>query len=255
MKAFIRKTIFFIFFLAPLVVFGQVQVEGIVFDKATNQRIAEVLVWNARTSEKVYNNSRGEFRMQIKEGDTIFAEKKGFYKDSLRFTGEKVLLIFLDRSMRYIPEVTVHAKQSPEVLLDQAKKDYKKAFDLAAPGDLLSVGATGAGLNINTIYNLFSKEGKNAKRLTKTIEREYQENVIDSKFTPSLVQSVTGLKDKELSRFMQRYRPSYLFIVSANEYQLIEYVKSKYEMFKLTPELRNLSVLPKLELKEKNKEE
>lgn len=255
MKVFIKKTIFFIFILTPFFVVGQIQVEGIVFDKATNQRIAEVLIWNANTGEKVYNNSRGEFRLQVREGDTVFAEKKGFYKDSVHFTGEKVLLLFLDRSMRYIPEVTVNVKQSPEVILDQAKKDYKKAFDLADPGDLLSVGATGAGLNINTIYNMFSKEGKNAKRLTKTIKKEYEENVIDSKFTPSLVQSVTGLKNKELSRFMQRYRPSYQFVVSANEYQLIEYVKSKYEMFKLTPELRNLSVLPKLELKEKNKEE
>ncbi|HLQ99164.1 MAG TPA: hypothetical protein VK102_02220 [Sphingobacterium sp.] len=253
MKIIIKIINFLLFTVVPAAVLAQGQIEGIVFDKNTGQRVAEVRISNISTGQSVYNNARGEFNLDVNKGDIVLAEKKGFDKDSITVDGNKVLLLYLERSMRYIPEVTVTAKQSPETILEQAKKDYKKAYDLAEPGSAFSVGPTGAGLNLNTIYNLFSKEGKNAKRLTKTIEKEYQENVIDSKFTASLVRNTTGLRDSVLHRFMQRYRPSYYFIISTNEYQLVEYIKNKYEMFKLTPELRNLPVLPRLELQEKTK--
>lgn len=108
-------------------------------------------------------------------------------------------------------------------------------------------------MNINTIYNLFSKEGKNARRLTKIIEEEYRQNVIDSKFTPDLVSHATGLEGELLQKFMERYRPTYYFVIAANELQLVEYIKSKYELFKLSPNLRHLPALPQIDVNIENK--
>lgn len=247
------KTIFkiFVFLLFPLLSVSQEHLEGIVFDNDTKQRVAEVRIINLSTGHQVFNNSRGEFEVSVAEGDLLVASKEGFHNDTLQVDVEKVLLFYLKRSMIYISEVTVVARRSPEELLEQAKKDYNKAFSLAKPGSAFSVGPTGAGLNINTIYNLLSKEGKNARRLTKVIEEEYRQNVIDSKFTPDLVSNITGLTDTMLYRFIERFRPSYYYITAANEYELAEYIKSKYELFKLSPNLRHLPKLPYIEPKEK----
>ena len=80
------------------------------------------------------------------------------------------------------------------------------------------------------------------------MEAEYQQNVIDSKYTPDLVRNYTGLSGDELKRFMQEYRPSYYFIIASDEYELMEYIKNKYKLFKLNPNLRHLPELPKINI-------
>lgn len=226
---------------------AQHKVEGIVFDRDTKQRIAQVRIHNTFSGQTTFNNSRGEFEINVSRGDVLVAIKEGFHNDTIRVSDEKVLLFYMKRATIFISEVTVVARRSPEEILNQAKRDYSKAFGLAQPGSAFSVGPTGAGLNINTIYNLLSKEGKNARRLTAIIEEEYRQNIIDSKFTPDLVSNTTGLTDTLLRKFIERFRPSYYFVVAASDYQITEYIKSKYELFKLSPNLRHLPRLPKIE--------
>lgn len=234
-------------------IMAQNKLEGIVFDKDTKQRIAEARIYNRATGQNTFNNSRGEFEIGVSKGDTLIAVKEGFHTDTLVVDQDKVLLFYLKRSSIFIQEVTVVARQSPDEVLERRKKEYSKAFGLARPGSAFSVGPTGAGLSINTIYNLLSREGKNARRLTKIIEEEYRQNVIDSKFTPDMVSNATGLEGELLQRFMERFRPTYYFVMAANEVQLAEYIKSKYELFKLSPNLRPLPALPQIDVNIENK--
>jgi hypothetical protein len=152
----------------------------------------------------------------------------------------------------YIEPVTVVAKKSPEQILAQRRIDYEKAFRLSDPGSYFSVGPNGAGLSINTIYNLLSKEGRNARKLTTFFEREYEENVIDLKFSKAFVMRITGLEGELLDNFMLRYRPSYNFVAAANNYQMISYVQLKYEQFKINPYYKPLPDLMKVEINEKD---
>ncbi|WP_437919442.1 hypothetical protein [Sphingobacterium sp. LRF_L2] len=223
-------------------------VQGIVFDKDTNQRIGKVFVKNERSKENAYNNARGEFNMEVSLGDLIITSKEGYFADTIQYSGQKVLMMYLHRSSIYIPEVNVVARRSPEEVLQQRKDDFNKAFKLADPGSVFSVGPTGAGLSIGAIYNMLSREGKNARRLTHIIQLEYEDNVIDSKFTPDLVTGVTGLTGERLSIFMHNFRPTYYFAVAASPYELSSYIRSKYEIFKLNPNLRFLPKLPDIDL-------
>lgn len=230
--------------LLPFCASSQERVEGIAFDADTKQRIGKVLIINARTGENVFNNLRGEFGIHVKMGDHLIASKENYYGDTLVYEGHKVLLFYLKRATIYIDPVTVTGKKSPEEILAQRRKDYDKAYKLADPGDIFSVGQNGAGLSINAVYNLLSKEGKSARRLTNFFQREYEENVIDQRFTKEIVTSVTGLEGTLLDNFMLRFRPSYFFSKTAGYYQMTEYIKSKYEMFKLNPNYRPLPKLP-----------
>ena len=227
-------------------------IQGIVFDKHTGQRVGKVFLKNERTMENTYNNSRGEFVLDVEPGDLVIAEKEGFFVDTLNYTEQKIMLFYLEREAIYIPEVNVVARRSPEDILKRRREEFNKAYKLADPGSVFSVGPTGAGLSINSIYGLFSKEVKNAKRLTKTIQREYEENMVDYRFTPDLVSGLTGLTGEELRIFMSNYRPTYYFVSLASPYELSSYVKTKYEIFKLNPNLRFLPKLPQIELEVNN---
>jgi len=172
------------------------KVECIVFDKNTKQRIGNVKLANLRTGEVNYNTIKGEFDFNAQLGDRIVAISKGYFSDTLVVDNRGLLLFHLVRESFYIDEVQVFARKSPEEILKKAKEDYEKAYRLSGYGDVFSVGPTGAGLSINSIYSLFSKEAKRARRLTKTIESDYKENVIDYKFTKQLISKVTGLNSE-----------------------------------------------------------
>src|SRR5690606_20514599 len=80
------------------------------------------------------------------------------------------------------------------------------------------------------------------------IERIHEENIVDFYFSPDLVRSLTDLEGEQLQVYMRLFRPSYEFISKANHYQLVQYIKSKYEVFKLHPNLRPLRELPDIKL-------
>lgn len=249
------RSIFIVFLLSisPFSGFTQTKtVQGIVFDKDTNQRIGKVFIKNEKTKENTFNNVRGEFDMHVSQGDLIVSEKEGFFADTIRYNGQQVLMVYLKRSSIYIPEVNVIARRSPEEVLKQRREDFSKAYKLADPGSIFSVGPTGAGVSIGSIFNMFSREGKNARRLINIIQQEYEQNVVDSKFTPDLVSNLTGLSGQKLANFMRNYRPTYSFASLASPYELSSYIRSKYEIFKLNPNLRFLPTLPDINLEVNN---
>ncbi len=241
----------FFLFLLSAVAIGQQKVAGLVLDKDTHQRVAKVLVVNTTSGENMFNNAKGEFYLEMKKGDVLIAKREEYKSDTLVYQGEQVMIFYLEKTSIYIEPVTVVAKKNPDEILALRRKDYSKAYRLADPGDYFSVGPNGAGLSIGTIYNLLSKEGKNARKLTAYFQKEYEENVIDLKFSRMLVKSVTGLDGEMLDNFMLRYRPSYTFAHMANSYQMTGYILSKYEQFKINPHYKPLPDLMKIEIDEK----
>jgi len=241
----------FFLFLLSAVAMGQQKVAGLVLDKDTRQRVAKVLLVNNTSGANVFNNAKGEFHLAMKKGDVLIAKREEYKSDTLVYGGEQVVMVYLKKTSIYIEPVTVVAKKSPDQILAQRKIDYAKAYKLADPGDYFSVGPNGAGLSIGTIYNLLSKEGKNARKLTAYFQKEYEENMIDLKFSRMLVKNVTGLDGELLDNFMLRYRPSYTFVQMANSYQMTGYILSKYEQFKINPYYKPLPDLMKIEIDEK----
>src|SRR5690606_30264674 len=171
--------------------------------------------------------------------------------DTLVYAEQEVVVFNLKKTSIYIEPVTVVAKRNPEEILAQRQIDYAKAYRMADAGDYFSVGPNGAGLSISTIYNLLSKEGKNARKLTAYFQQEYEENVVDWKFSRNLVKSVTKLEGELLDNFMIRYRPSYRFVQEANTYLLTAYIRSKYEQFKINPYFKPLPDLKNIKIDEK----
>lgn len=246
----VKNSFLYLLFSIPFIVPAQQRIEGIAFDVDTKQRIGKVLVINSHTKANVFNNSKGEFGIQAKAGDMLIASKENYFGDTVVYEGQKVLLFYLKKASIYIDPVHIRGNKSPDEILAQQRKDYDKAYKLADPGSLFSVGQGGAGLSINAVYNLLSKEGRNARRLTKFIQRDYEENSIDMRFTKELITNITGLKGIVLENFMLRYRPTYSFVTMASTYQMTEYIKIKYDLFKLNPNFKPLPQLPKFPIDE-----
>lgn len=236
----------FLFFFACLNVFGQQETfTGLVFDKDTKQRLARVRISNLRSQETIYNNSKGEFSLVARKGDLLLARLENYRSDTVKVGNQGVIIFYLKRLAIPLPQVTVKdSLLSAKERYEQAKKAFNQAVRLGNNQDLLAVGQSGGvGLSIDAIWSAFSKEGKNARRLMEVMERDYQNNMIDQIFNKTLVQRITGLKGDRLLIFMLNYRPTYDFVMKANDYVLASYIKMAYQKFMLSADAQDLSDL------------
>ncbi|GAA4804845.1 hypothetical protein GCM10023231_37470 [Olivibacter ginsenosidimutans] len=226
--------------------------EGLVFDSYSKQRVARVYIYNTANDSMTYNNKRGEFSIEANPGDTLIALVKGYHPDTLVLKKDPVIIFRLNRATIWLNEVSVMARRSPAEILEERKQEFNSAYRFGNPGSLLSSGPTGAGLSIDALFSLLSRRGKNARFLQELIQREYENNVIDARFTQVLVKRLTNLTGAALDDFMQQYRPSYHFILQANDYELGKYIQSSYSMYRKDPSAYRLQALPRVNPKKED---
>ncbi|MDB4901086.1 MAG: hypothetical protein JWQ63_367 [Mucilaginibacter sp.] len=208
-------------------------VTGIVFDKESKDRIASVSVRNTTTGLSVYNNLKGEFKINAQAGDQLVFVRQEYHSDTIKVQSNISLAIYMTRLAIQLKEVTVHdTLQDPDKRLEATKQDFTKIYGSLAYRDFLSTPSSGgAGLSIDAIFNSLSRSGRNAERLQQIIERDYQQNVIDYRFNRTFVGNITGLKGEKLTSFMFRYRPGYYIAKTASDYEFISMIHNNLRRF------------------------
>lgn len=220
------------------------EVEGIVFDKDTRYRLTRVNIKNLRTNISIYNTTKGEFKLSVKEGDKIVAAISGYRLDTITYNKQSAILFYLQRLAIPLQEVVVKdSVLSARKRYEEMRKQFNSLNRLGNNQDLLAIGSGSVGLSIDALWSAFSKEGKNARRLMDVMERDYKNNFIDEKFNKTLITKVTGLKGDKLEVFILNYRPSYYFVYGASEYDLVSYIKMAFIRFNNHPYIENLSDL------------
>ena len=260
LKLFVVETLSFIdlkkliiFFLMVLVFGPAVQaqdkvVQGIVFDMNSKQRLTRVYIYNIRTGEGFYNTTKGEFKTNAREGDVLVAALQGYGVDTVSIHSLNTVLFYLKRNSIQLQEVIVRdTVKTPADQLKARQEEYNTAYSKGNVRNVLTTGGSngggGAGLSINALYTLLSKEGRNARQLQKIIERDYRDAMIDYRFTNTLINRVTGLSGYRLGDFKQQYRPGYYFVIETNDYDFIEFIKTSYKSYVENPSAYRLQPL------------
>ena len=212
-------------------------IAGIVFDKNSKDRIAKINVVNISTGKSVYNNLNGVFTIDAQPGDELVFKKQDYYNDTIKIESHLPLAIYLSRTAIQLQEVTIKdSVLNPREGLALSKKENSRAYGTLANRDLLVTPTMGgAGGSIDALWNMFSREGKNAANLRNYIDQDYRQDVIDYRFNRALAGRITGLKDKQLTDFMQKYRPGYYFVIKASEYEFISSIKSNLKRYLRNP--------------------
>ncbi|KQN34354.1 hypothetical protein ASE92_12160 [Pedobacter sp. Leaf41] len=222
-------------------------VQGIVIDKETKQRLAKVYIYNVRSKEGLYNNTKGEFSTYANPGDTLVAALSGYGVDTIIFKGQTAAYFQLKSLGIRLRDVVIAQKRlTPQQQYEKSIKEFRYQTMKGSSKDLLNLGTGGVGLGIDAIYNLLSRQGRNARHLQKILEKDYREDLIDYRFKASLVQQVLGIKDTELEEFMQQYRPTYQFVLDADDYAFNIFIRNAYRSYRMNPKALQLPPLPKL---------
>lgn len=240
--------LFLLFSLLSLKIVAQNSgVQGFVVDKESKLRLAKVYIYNSTNDEGIYNTPKGEFAIKAAVGDTLFAVLQGYALDTIVYKGQKAVYFQLKSLGINLKEVAIIGdKYTPRERHEKSLKEYKYALDKGKAKDLLNLGMGGVGLGIDAIYNLLSRDGKNARHLQKILERDYKEAIIDYRFKPDYIKRTLQISDFEAEDFMQQYRPTYQFALTASDYAFVVFVRNSYASYKRNPAAFRLKPLPKL---------
>jgi hypothetical protein len=208
-------------------------VQGIVFDKATKERIASVNIHNTTKGFYIYDNLKGEYTVVASVGDQLIFTRQDYLPDTIKVTGKGELAIYLTHVVIQLREVTVRDSiLTPDQKLAQTKEEYAKIYSPSLnPDAFVNSSYGGAGISIDAIYNAISRSGRNAAHLRDIIQQDYQQNVIDYRFSRTFVSQITGLKEQELTSGMYRYRPAYYNVTTMTDYEFIRMIKANYRRY------------------------
>ena len=240
-----RILLYILFLCSSVPLFSQEKdIEGIVFDADSKQRLSRVYIYNTRTEKGFYNNTKGEFSTRAASGDVLVAALPGYGVDTITVRSQTTILFYLKRNSILLQEVTVRdSLLSPDQRRAQNEVEFKDAYRKGDASDILNINSRGAGLGIDALWSLLSREGKNARYLQKILEQDYRDLMINYRFTRPLVSRVTGLTGDALKDFMEQYRPSYYFVLEANDYNLIQFIQASYQKYKRSPAANRLPPL------------
>ena len=193
--------------------------------------LSGAMIKNLHSRDIAISDKDGKFVLKLNKGDTLLTIYMGLKTDTLIFNHQSPLLITLKPSSNMLGEVVIRdSRISPLEKFRNAQEEYKQIYRI---GDDSNIFAFGAGygivfaINIDKLYSALSKEGKDARRLQRKLVRDYYNDVVDSRFTKILVTKVTGFQGQQLDSFILDNRPTYEFIKSASDYDLIKYIQQR----------------------------
>jgi len=215
--------------------FGQ-SISGIVVDKKTEQPLTGA--WVTTSKANVITGIQGEFNINAaKTGDTLRIKMQGYklYVLPLNLANSKNIRIGLEAAIIELNEVHVTAKRDRIKDSLNNRKMFAKEFNSSAPKLKDMIAPSGGNVGLLPMVGITIVPSQFIRALTYKHSREYkfkkvlirdeQNRYIDSRFSESLVSTITNLKGDSLLNFMDRYRPGIDQIKKMSDYDIRVYIK------------------------------
>lgn len=222
---------------------SQVKISGSVIDSKTKEPVPFVHVYTKSLSAGTNTNEHGKFTVQIDKADTLVFSAVGFDKYFFSLRQDDVrsyydVVIELDFKTYELEPVKVTAYKD----IEQFKKDIlaldiptrKKELKIDIPrnarlyndprlnnhlGNDMGGGVVMQG-PIDALYNAFSRQGRQLKKVDALQEERSKRQAIGSKYNMEVVKRITSLNEEGAKRFMEWCKFEDEFLLASSEYEL-----------------------------------
>jgi hypothetical protein len=225
----------FILVLLSTQAVSQQVLTGKVRQKTTDAILASVTVVNHTQRKYNVSDAGGNYRIVASPGDTLTFSSAGYHADTTvvgaEFQDKDGYVVYLEPNMVELPFVLIGQLSNYQLDSMQRKEDYAwldQAHKVRLAGD--QTPTDGVGIGISPV-SYFSREEKNRRQLRQKVKSEEKDFYIDSRFPPSYVSMITGLKGDSLQIFLSTYRPSYQFARNASNEDILLYINEKVKVF------------------------
>ena len=217
-------------------------VRGIIVEAGTSKRLGSATVTNLVTGRSTVSNSLGTFEIGATVGDSIEVALMGYRAVRTDINTLSDILIDMRPATIMLDQAEVN-RTSKEAELRDVMRGYRKQgvyFDGKPPALAYIFNP------ITSLYELFGKTPRNARRFNNYMQRELAETEVDKLFSRTRIQDLTGMDDDDVTNFMFWYRPSFEQSQYWGEYDITNYIMQSFKRFESDgrPEAPKL---PKLE--------
>lgn len=208
---------------------------GYLKDSVTKEPIVLASVTNLNTQNTVMTSVTGLFKIELQENQILSFAAVGYHFDTILYYKSYLLKdtihLFLKPLTYSLADVTVTVKGMSRYQLDsiERRKDYlQDIVNYTIP--MISQANSGAGIALN--LDRFSRHEKNKRKASEFFDSNEKEAYINYRFPASIVTRYSGLKDDNLQRFMQLFRPSAEWLrKNKTEEDIKYYINEKLKQF------------------------
>jgi hypothetical protein len=244
-------------YLIPQFGFAQsnFDLKGWVFKQGSTDHLPFTNIVSLSKRTGTTSDDKGKFRIIASKGDTIAFSFVGYKSFKLVVTDSVIsqrenLIITLEPMIYELSPVTVrNLRELPGFIRREAMGDTMQIRGIPyidrGPYNPLSYYKTSLGFGnggialtglLTALLSNFDKHYIQLRKLQEIEARDRQwfeeQKLYETKFNRELVASHTELKGPELDLFMEMYKPTPLFLYSANEYDITVYLKDSLENYK-----------------------
>ena len=225
-------------------------VAGYVFEETNGEPLPYVNVYVKRTRIGTITDSEGYFMIKANVNDTLTFSSLGYDRKYVVINdsaadNSKPLIVFLDTRIYELGSVDIIAlkryKQLEYEITNMRLPDDDYTYAMRnfpiRPSDIdyyTRINAPGFGLvfsPITALYDMFSKEGKERRKLEEIQERDKLYDAIEEKISVEIVMKITGLSKEETNVFLEWCKFSPDFIKRISEYDLVSVIIYKYGLY------------------------
>ncbi len=248
-----RFTIFLFVFLLSFPLFAQEYSSefftGTLYSNKSQQPLPGANIINLKSLKGVSSNDLGLFAIQAKVGDTILISFLGYQNLLMPVTKENLKghqTIYLIENPLELNEVIVSSKQLTGILQrDVDIIPIQKPIDISMKIQAMFGNPTPnrlTGLNdvlkkimnpVDLIYNLFSTQGKDLRRLKQIQKEEKVRKMLAERYDRELLSNLLNVEKKDVYLVLESCDYSERFLQKANDLQILEALLQCYNRYKM----------------------
>ena len=240
------KLLFFFTFIAIVACKNceaQVTISGTVYDSTKLYVVPNVDVYSTSGAHTL-TDSLGAYHISADEKDSIsfFYKGKSTIKFSVRSMGNYAdfdisLQVRTRDKYKLLKGITVFGNTYQHDSAEN-RQEYTKAFNYQKPGIHSSYEEGGAaGLDLDGLIEMFNKKKKRENvAFQRRLLEEEQDRYVDYRFSPQVIQRITGLKGDSLTRYRKLYMPTYEFVTGSSLTEFYQYILNTSYAFKKNEE-------------------
>jgi CarboxypepD_reg-like domain len=214
------------------------EITGAVVSRQSGEPVSYTYIYTKPFKSTTIADENGHFTLTVSMSDTLIFSSMGY---------EQYVLTFDHKDLRHLDEVRIEMQTKVYQLdpieitafpgIEQFKQDIldtdvpeKKQFALEipkgytlppeGPGDVNLNPSVSISGPFSALYNAFSREAKEKRRLLAYGKKATDFKTIDSKYNLAVVRRTTDLDEEAAKRFMKWCKFEDDFILRASEYEL-----------------------------------
>lgn len=202
--------------------------KGKVTDTLRFQSFYNMMIVNRTTGKGIFGQPNGTFSTYVNDGDSITISVKGYDLINIR--------IKADENCRHVNNYSIVGKpyEFEEVVVRPIKsleqiKNEREALALVETRTVKGIEAFQSP--ITALYQAFSKTERSKRKVEELKYMDSKRDIIKELLRTYVAYDVVRLTEEEFDEFIYFLNMDADFLRTATEWELIEFIKGKYEHF------------------------